>query len=68
MILLGIKAFKICYFMGKFGVDFLCVFLMLIASPALVKSNLEKSGDIMHLLLPAPALGLKKISIKVAGS
>jgi len=54
--------------MGKFGVDFLCVFLMLIASPALVKSNLEKSGDIMHLLLPAPALGLKKISIKVAGS
>jgi len=54
--------------MGKFGADFFMCILMLIASPALAKSNLEKSGDIMHLLLPATALGLKKISIKVAGS
>jgi len=33
------------------------VFLLLVASPALAKSTLEKSGDIMHILLPATALG-----------
>lgn len=33
------------------------LFLLLAAAPVLAKSSLEKSGDIMHLLLPATALG-----------
>jgi len=33
------------------------IFFLLVAVPALAKSSLEKSGDIMHLLLPATALG-----------
>jgi membrane-associated phospholipid phosphatase len=34
-----------------------CLFLTLISVPALAKSSLEKSGDIIHLLLPAAAFG-----------
>lgn len=34
---------------------------MLLAGPVLAKSNLEKSGDIMHLLLPATALGMSLV-------
>ncbi|PKH88680.1 phosphatase PAP2 family protein [Colwellia sp. Bg11-28] len=33
------------------------IFLLLVAVPVLAKSSLEKSGDIIHLLLPATALG-----------
>ena len=33
------------------------LFLLLAAAPVLAKSSLEKSGDIIHLLLPATALG-----------
>lgn len=33
------------------------IFLLLVAAPVLAKSNLEKSGDIIHLLLPVTALG-----------
>lgn len=36
---------------------FSLLLLLLIASPVLAKSNLEKSGDIIHLILPAAALG-----------
>ncbi|WP_057830814.1 phosphatase PAP2 family protein [Colwellia sp. TT2012] len=36
---------------------FLFIFLLLVTAPVLAKSNLGKSGDIMHLLLPAVALG-----------
>ncbi|ALO36570.1 phosphoesterase [Colwellia sp. MT41] len=35
---------------------FLLLLLFLIVGPVLAKSNLEKSGDIIHLLLPATAL------------
>lgn len=40
---------------------FLCVFLMLLVGPVLAKSNLEKSGDILHMLLPATALGMSLV-------
>jgi len=33
------------------------IFLLLVAVPVLAKSSLEKSGDIIHLLIPATALG-----------
>lgn len=33
------------------------IFLLLFTVPVLAKSSLEKSGDIIHLLLPAAALG-----------
>ncbi|KGJ91434.1 phosphatase PAP2 family protein [Colwellia psychrerythraea] len=33
------------------------ILLLLAAGPVFAKSSLEKSGDIMHLLLPATALG-----------
>mgnify|MGYP002207557540 FL=1 len=33
------------------------IFLLLVTVPVFAKSSLEKSGDIMHLLLPAAALG-----------
>ncbi len=33
------------------------LFLLLAAAPVLAKSSLKKSGDIIHLLLPATALG-----------
>ena len=36
---------------------FLFICLLVVADPVLAKSNLEKSGDIIHLLLPAAALG-----------
>tara|TARA_B110000116_G_C16502084_1_gene431746 strand:+ start:382 stop:657 length:276 start_codon:yes stop_codon:yes gene_type:complete len=58
LILLGIKAIKICYFRSNLGEDFSYVLLILIVGPAGVKSNLEKSGNIMYLLLLATALGL----------
>ncbi len=33
------------------------IFLLLVAVPVFAKSSLEKSGDIIHLLLPTAALG-----------
>lgn len=47
--------------MSNLGKDFSQVLLILIAGPVGVKSNLEKSGNIMHLLLPATALGLSLV-------
>jgi len=41
----------------KFLCTYLFLFLPLISVPALAKSSLEKSGDIVHLLLPAAAFG-----------
>ena len=43
--------------MKKFLCTYLCLLLPLITVPALAKSSLEKSGDIVHLLLPAAAFG-----------
>ena len=43
--------------MKTFLVIVLSILLFITANPTLAKSNLEKSGDIIHLLLPATALG-----------